>query len=581
MKTGFLSVGALTVGLVLFQYPAFADPVAAESKITSVTVYPKGAQVERQFEVSLKAGKQVITLDELPTSMLGNSVLINPAEGSGIRIESIDIKYMKQSKKDLAEKADYKAVLDKLAELKRKQKELELDIKTAETQKVLISKLMDMPTSKAAEPSQNWADLYNLVTEKTKEANSAIFKTQGEIAELQKEIRIAEKKRVELLKSYKSSYRIKAYLKVAKDVTTSMSLRYHVNGASWRQEYETHLDTKKGVDNAKLKIIRRASVRQKTGEDWSNVSLTLSTTNPTAGNTQPEVKPLRLVLRPDNATHKKMKISRDYGNQIQMSGGLKAKTSNKYQLSNVNLYSSQPSDSRAGLEKHLAFHSLVRLPETVSLSGTGDAKQIPMGTFDVKTTLRAIAVPRQKPVAFLTAKFTMPENISSPHGKAVIYRDGAYIGTGALPNLNGGSEYYLGFGADSKVQLKRVEVDRSKEKQSGILSSTQSDERHFKMTVKNLHSWKMPVIVLDRYPYSDNKEINITLFPTTTKPTRKNVNDQRGVLAWDKTIPAKGEAVINLDYKVSWPGKNSIDIARKINRTELDDNLGFGAAVKF
>ncbi len=581
MKTGFLSVGALAAGLVLCQYPAYSDQITAASKITSVTVYPRGAQVSRDFEVSLKSGKQAIVLNNLPTVMLGSSVQINPGENSGIRIDSIDIKYIKQSQKDLEEKADYKQVKEKLADLKRKQQELQLNIKTAETQKLLIAKLIDMPTSKAAEPSQNWSDLYNLVTEKTKEANSIIFNTQGEIDELQKQIAAVTKELAELVKSYKDSYQITAYLMAEKDIKTTLNLRYHVQGASWRQEYETHLDTKNGIDDAKLKIIRRASIQQKTGEDWNNVSVTLSTTNPTAGNSQPEVKPLRLVLRPDNEGGGKIRQEYDQRQRFYKS---KTRTSNQYQLSNVNLYNNAPSRPGADMEKHLAFHSLVKLPETVTLTGKGDAKQIPMGVLDLKTTVRAIAVPRQKPVAFLAAKFTMPESMNSPHGKAVIYRDGAYIGTGELPNLNSGSEYYLSFGADTKVQLKRVEVDRSKEKQSGILSSTQSDERHFKMTVKNLHAWKMPVIVLDRYPYSDDKEVNITLFPTTTPPTRKNVDDQRGILAWDKTIPAKGEAIINLDYKVTWPAKHSIDIAGPIPPKNLDENFQnfrFGAAAKF
>ncbi|MEO0743688.1 MAG: DUF4139 domain-containing protein, partial [Bacteroidota bacterium] len=60
--------------------------------------------------------------------------------------------------------------------------------------------------------------------------------------------------------------------------TATLTLRYISDSASWQPVYRAYLD---GDDS--LRIDRGASVRQDSGEDWSNVTLTLSTLSPFRG----------------------------------------------------------------------------------------------------------------------------------------------------------------------------------------------------------------------------------------------------------------------------------------------------------
>src|SRR5690606_3421703 len=56
-------------------------------------------------------------------------------------------------------------------------------------------------------------------------------------------------------------------------VSTSLAVTYPSADASWQWLYEARLDTETGY----LQLNRQASVTQSSGEDWSEVALTVST----------------------------------------------------------------------------------------------------------------------------------------------------------------------------------------------------------------------------------------------------------------------------------------------------------------
>ena len=60
--------------------------------------------------------------------------------------------------------------------------------------------------------------------------------------------------------------------------TATLTLRYISDAVSWMPVYRAYLD-----DDKTLRIERGASVGQDSGEDWSNVALTLSTLSPFRG----------------------------------------------------------------------------------------------------------------------------------------------------------------------------------------------------------------------------------------------------------------------------------------------------------
>ena len=64
-------------------------------------------------------------------------------------------------------------------------------------------------------------------------------------------------------------------------------MSYRVTGANWTPVYEARLTA--AADKPEISLVRRAELRQRTGEDWSDVALTLSTTRSAGGTRAPDL----------------------------------------------------------------------------------------------------------------------------------------------------------------------------------------------------------------------------------------------------------------------------------------------------
>ncbi len=556
----------------LFTAPTLAEQITAQSRIISATVFPVGAQITRTIPITLTKGKHTITLNNLPSGMIADSIIINPSADSGIKIKSIDTRYMPVPEEEQAVSEEYKQLEEQLEKLNEEKTLLESELRTARKQQTYLDKLSNIPDSKTGESQPDWASIFTLITEKTAEINRKTFETNKKLKDLRTKITLTSSKLKQLSPRQRYRHNASLHIEAEKDTTTELQFKYQVHAryAGWQQQYEAHLNTTAGLDKAALKIIRSASIRQNTGEDWSNIKLSLSTSSPAQGTAAPDMDPLRLVL--SNPTRGRKYSSGNYPrNMVSQQAA---------QESDVRFFE-DPVDkiSIASKKSQVTFHTLYNVPETVTLIANGNRKQIPMGEFSAKPSLRAITVPRLKKLAYLSAKFTMPKNINSAQGTTHIYRDGTYVGKGHLPNLTSGAEYKLGFGVDNKIQVKHVELNRTKDRQSGILSSTRTEERHYRMTIKNFHNGKIPVTIMDRYPFAYEKEIQVKLESSTTKPTRNNVEDKRGVLSWDREIEPGKQAQIDLSYKVTWPADKVLDSGRIYKNNKAQKF--FGNNVKF
>jgi uncharacterized protein (TIGR02231 family) len=106
----------------------------------------------------------------------------------------------------------------------------------------------------------------------------------------------SEKIRGDLAKiatSRKATTELRATLHASADSSASFSVEYQVTSVSWNWQYEARLDTQK----KSVALVRQAELQQGTGEDWSNIELTISTSQPSLNATTPPLASLFLNLQ--------------------------------------------------------------------------------------------------------------------------------------------------------------------------------------------------------------------------------------------------------------------------------------------
>lgn len=300
--------------------------------------------------------------------------------------------------------------------------------------------------------------------------------------------------------------------------------------------------------------MRRASITQRTGEPWTDVTLFVSTVRVAQGAAAPELVTSRVLLRPPPQEYARRDRSAPASGAPQpapppVMADAQPKDADKPVTEVAREQQAQIQGS--------AFQASFGVPGRVSIPEDGAAKTFRISGATVAPQLLIKTVPVLNPTAYLQASFTNEEEAPLLPGPVNIHRDGTFVGQSALGLVAQGDKVELSFGADDMVKVTRVPVAR-RQAEPGFLGSSRTDTAEFKTVVKNLHDFAIKITVVDRIPVSEVNTITVELLDTTTKPTEPTVDDKRGVMSWTYDYAAGEQKEIRLGYRVKWPSDREV-----------------------
>jgi uncharacterized protein (TIGR02231 family) len=199
------------------------------------------------------------------------------------------------------------------------------------------------------------------------------------------------------------------------------------------------------------------------------------------------------------------------------------------------------------------FQVVFKIPGRVSLGAGEGAKSLRISSATIAPDLVVRATPVKDPTAFLEASFKQAEDAPLLPGRVAIYRDGAFVGRGQMMPAGKDETVRLGFGADDKVKIERTVLKRNEGSAGLIVTTSKTDERAFKTSVRNGHDFPVRIAIEDQLPVSENEEIVVEMLPSTTPPTTTNLRDKRGVLEWAFDAKAGEVRDIGFAWRVKWP----------------------------
>lgn len=559
---------------------ALAEDVEVKSALTGVTVFPSGAEVVREAELELKQGDHVIVVRDLPERLVDSSLRIEGEADGGLEIGAVD------SKKLFIETGTGAGMLSE-TEREKLEKEIEtlqdekalLAARTeaARTQRRLMERLTDLPATQppavrlaegdaARYSDESWGRLFDLIGARMGVADELINKLGAEMREKDKEIEKVQKHLDEEPPKQELRTEVRVAVNAKAGLKGKLKLKYQVQEASWRPFYDARLATGGKGQATQLRLERRAGIRQWSGEDWTDVKLALSTTSPQKGAEVPVLEPDEVDLAPLEPPAPKplampqMKsfsaARRAMAPTEQDAAGVMAEAAPEAAMAPP---PPAPATEAAAAVQQFAFQAVFDIPGVVSVPTTGDEKKVAVSTDAITPKLKLQTVPKLNDNAYLYAEFEHDTKaVPLLPGEVALYRDGTYTGTGSLPHvIAGGDKFALGFGADEAVKVKHFEVKRQKG-ETGLITTSQVDERRYGIEVTNLHDMPVDMVVIDQIPYSVNEQVVVKLLPTATKPSRENVEERRGILAWDFPLKAGEKRTLNLDYTIAWPAGRDI-----------------------
>lgn len=553
---------------------AYAADIPAESRVDAVTVFPAGAEVTRVAKVKVDKGEHVLIFSDVPAQAAPDSIRVEGRATGKLEIGSVDTRRLFVPRSDeQAAASERRKIEDELDRLRDERATLDGQVLAAETQKTLLANLAQLPTRPAppqvtvGSPSEDWSRILTIIATGTADAQRVAQEAQIKMRDLDRKIEDTEKKLASIAPSREQRTEVKVHVTAGAPLDADVSVRYQVPNASWAAVYDARLAT--GARNAapKLDLTRKATITQRTGEAWDNVTMVLSTTRPTAGASAPELYPLTVDYVPEPA--KPRPVSRglvDEDDRRRVGAAGAAQEEKLSDLAAAEAPAAQPAPiamdaamNRDAVAVVAPFQALFSVPARLTVPNTGEAKRVQLMQDSIEPSLVVRTVPKDDPKAYLYAKLVLPKGLPVVPGAVSLFRDGTFVGTGQLPVLSPGEDHELGFGVDDSVRVRHAVVE-DKRGQSGLISSSKTDTRDYRITVKNMHERALDLVVYDQIPASQNQEIKVER--TGTSPTRENIDDKRGVLVWESKLEPDEEEVVEFGYRVTWPAAKAVQYNR-------------------
>lgn len=530
---------SLSLVLLFTTAPAalLAAPLEAPSRVSAVTLFPWGAQVTRVVEVAASAeGARELIVPDLPD---GTDAAGLRVAGEGVKIGAVSLiadrappTEAEPSDAVQAARAEVAQLEAALAEKEGAVTSLRLRAEAAQAQAAFLKGLNVQGLT-----PQEMAELANTVgvgvlgsleTARQAEAEAA----RADLA-LKPDREALEAARARLAALEHPGADRDALL-ITLEGAGTVTITTFVADAGWSPAYDARL----AADGKAVSLERFVSVHQASGEDWRGVALTLSTARPSERTAASELWPRLVRIGPPETP------------MLQAS----ARAGLKLEADFAAAPAAAPVVEAAGLAMQGITATYVYGAPVDIRDGVEDLR-LRLDTVDIPGTERALGVPMLDETAYRSFEGVNGAEPILP-GPVTLWADGAVVGLSDLPLVAGGDKIKLGFGAIDGLRLTRIEPE-TMEGDRGLISKTNERREVVEISAENLTGRAWDLRVIDHVPYSEQEDLTITT-RAQPAPSQTDVEDKRGVIAWDLPLAAGERQTIRVETTLRWPEGHSL-----------------------
>ncbi|MEM7172698.1 MAG: mucoidy inhibitor MuiA family protein [Pseudomonadota bacterium] len=527
------------------------EPLETRADIVAVTVFPSLARVTRQLQIALPEGETDLVVTDLPAGLLPDSLRIEGHSGTGLTIGSVEVKQRFASDYVQAEEQRLRLALEGLLDQRRV---LEDQVAAARMRLSFITALgQAVPERENRDISQgalnpaDWQAAWSALGKGAAEAYGEIREAEIDQRALNRQIDQTQKALNQVATGQTAKLEASVRVAAADATTATLDLTYQLPGASWRPLYDARLDTQTGT----LTLVQFGEVRQRSGEDWSNVKLTLSTARPSQDAQAPELTPWFLDFEAA------LLAQEEYLSKGSRSGDAESslfafEDSHAPMMESREEIPNQPASHLTADLAAAAFSARYDIPARVRVASDNAPQKFVINQRTLQADLSLRTVPKLQAKAYLTGEVVLDGGAALLPGPVAIFQDGNFIGRSHLDMVRPSETIQLSFGPDDKVKVA-YRIMGGERSQEGLIDRDQRLERRFQIEVTNHHDRPYDILVLDQMPVAQDERIKVTLLSDSTPATEKDNDGRPGVLAWENTYLPNETRVIDFGYAVTFP----------------------------
>jgi uncharacterized protein (TIGR02231 family) len=529
-----------------------AEESVLDAPVTAVTVFRDGARVVRTGRVNVEPGLRPVVVGNLPAVADSASVRV-AARGRDLGLFSVEVQRRFGADPVREQTARLRSEVEHWRDAVRA-----LDDEDAAEQAGLnfLGHLSDAAaTSLARAVSSGRADYDDLVRMSGHLSASTVtaLGRRREIAARKRAARReldAAEERLSAAEQQAANpaefVEVSVILEARAATEAEVEVSYHVSGASWRPLYDLTLN------GERLTVSCLAEITQRTGEDWPEVALALSTTRSGLHQTLPELSPWYIGrAHPGGYKERFVRASRGepYRSRVEeMSEGVPLAAMAE-EMPDAEVLAAQYGDGESGA----GLVYTVARPLAVPADG-GPHKTL-IAQFDADAVLDYLTVPVLASEAYLRATVTNGPLLLLP-GQARVFHGPRFVGQTSLGTVAAGEEFEVQLGVDDQIRVERKLRRRGTSK--AMIGGSRTVDIAYEITVENHRegkAGKAKVSVHDHIPVSTDGEIRVR--PREANPAPDETDDL-GEFVWNLSLEPGRTARIQHRFTVEHPAQVSV-----------------------
>ncbi len=547
-----------------FSFAQSIKETKVETDINRVTVFITGGEIERQANVNLRQGRNKLVFTHISTVADQKSIQFNADQSYDLVSVSTEIDYLSA----VVNNPRINELRDSVTYINEEVQDLQNEKAGFQAEKDLLIKnnsIKGEQQNLSVDELKSMAEYYRT---RITEINKTITKYNKDIQELNAKKYRYQNQLTELnYHETVKSNQIIVIVDADEDKSMNVTLKYVVSNCGWQANYDISATNVKDQVNLKYK----AKVFNNTGNDWNDIDMVLSTSDPNLSASAPILSPWYLNYSSlsandysdgknyvvptnssytqyyDNASAPQMNqnldgvvdgsFGWDFGNGIQFTSAREAGTGVSFTTIQVSQLSTEfdiakkytiPSDSKPYLVE-IKEHSL-----------------------DASFTHKA--VPKLDKDAFLLANIVGWEKLELVPGPTNVYFADTYVGQSYINTQNVGDTLRLSFGRDKKVLVDRKLLEEFSDKK--VIGNNRKDMYTYEITIKNLRDIEVNLSLFDQIPISQDSDISVSV----EEISGATYDETTGKLKWIVNLAPGATAKYKISFEIKYPENKKIKV---------------------
>ncbi len=517
-----------------------------EYKVSAVTVYTDRARITCIGLLQVASGQQTLLFDDLPLSMEIDSVRVG-GRGKG-PVDIIGVEVVRQHFEQ--------SPSTRVVELDQKIESMSNDLGVLEDEEARFSDQADYLKAMLLETREYAKGLSRGRTSVDDQAKLLQYIAEQDegIRGAQREVRIKKRKLVRQLDKLhreleeiqklrpRQRYQARVDINAAQETEFQPELTCIMHQAGWEPLYDVRFSGHNGTHN--LGITTLAQVTQNTGQDWSDVALSVSTVRPALNQRLPVLHPWFIdEYHPPQPRQLRAQMARAEPSMAVVAAASPSSDVEVMEIGDYRDANAAPTHAKEG-ESAVTFD----LSGQWDIPSDGSPHKVTLSSFDQEPTIDYVTVPRHTEAVYRRAIVLNIGVGPLLAGMATLFADDEFIGKTKMNYTPLKSEIELLLGVEEKIEVERKLTKREVDKR--LLRENRTVRYAYEIVLENLKDEVVNIEVQDQIPVSKHEQIKIKLDNVRPEPDEQS---DLNLIEWQPVLESKEKKKISYEFVVEHP----------------------------